>query len=204
MNLTFLDPNLAYLFLVSFFFLAGIAILTPGTGILEVGALVTLIAAGWGIYTLPINYWALAVLVLGVFPFIIALRRSRKLFYLAGSVASLVVGSSFLFKSSVWWKPAVNPLLALVVSLIVGGFYWIISVRTLEAESSPPSHNLGRLIGEQGEAKSYLDPEVEGTVQVVGELWSARGTEPIQEGDRIQVVGRQGLVLEVAPDPDSY
>lgn len=85
MNLTFLDQNLAYLFLVSFFFLAGIAILTPGTGILEVGALVTLIAAGWGIYTLPINYWVLVVLVLGVFPFIIAVRRTRKLLYLAGS-----------------------------------------------------------------------------------------------------------------------
>jgi membrane-bound serine protease (ClpP class) len=199
MEIAFLDPNLAYLFLVSFFFLAGIAILSPGTGLLEVGALVTLVAAGWGVYTLPINIWALVVLILGVFPFMIAVRRSQKTLYLIISVASLVIGSSFLFKSGVWWKPAVHPVLALVVSVIVGGFFWIIAMRTIEAELAPPSHNLGRLIGVRGEARSYLDQEVEGSVQVLGELWSARATEPIQEGEPILVVDRMGLVLEVSP-----
>jgi len=199
MDLSLLDPNLAYLFLVSFVFLAGIAILTPGTGLLEAGALITLIGAGWGIYTLPINEWALVLLVVGVFPFIIALRRSRKTVYLIISVTSLVIGSSFLFQSGTWWKPAVHPALALVVSIIFGGFYWIIALRTIEAEMAPPSHNLGRLIGVKGEARSYLDQETEGSVLVLGELWSARGTEPIQEGEQILVVDRLGLVLEVTP-----
>lgn len=199
MEAAFLDPNLAYLFLVAFFFLAGIAILTPGTGLLEVGALVTLIAAGWGVYTLPINIWALILLLLGVFPFIIAVRQSQKMLYLVISVASLVLGSSFLFKSEIWWRPAVHPVLAAVVSVIVGGFFWIISVRTIEAELAPPSHNLGRLIGVRGEARSYLDQQTEGSVQVLGELWSARATEPIQEGEPVLVVDRMGLVLEVSP-----
>ena len=203
MNITLLEPNLAYLFLVSFFFLAGIAILSPGTGLLEVGALITLVAAGWGVYTLPINEWALAILLLGVFPFIIAVRRSQNKLYLAISIASLVIGSSFLFQSDVWWKPAVHPVLALVVSAIGGGFFWLISVRTIEAEMAPPSHDLDRLIGVRGEARSYLDEEEEGSVLVRGEMWSARGTAPIQEGDPIRVVGRMGLVLEVEPsDPE--
>ncbi|OQY37398.1 MAG: hypothetical protein B6243_00650 [Anaerolineaceae bacterium 4572_5.2] len=97
-----LDPNLVYLFLVAFFFLAGIAILTPGTGMLEVGALLALILTAWGIYTLPINTWALVLLILGVLPFILAVRASKKILYLSISIASLVIGSSFLFKNDIW------------------------------------------------------------------------------------------------------
>jgi len=198
-----LDPNLAYLFLVAFFFLAGIAILSPGTGLLEVGALFTLVLAGWGIYTLPINIWALILLSLGVLPFILAVRASKKSLYLIISIASLVIGSSFLFKSDIWWRPAVNPILSLLASGLVGGFFWIATVRILEAEAALPAHDLERLIGAQGEARTdFIGWEEEGSVQVLGELWSAHSSTPIKEGDFIKVVGRMGFALEVEPLED--
>ncbi|MFO8035068.1 MAG: NfeD family protein [Anaerolineales bacterium] len=199
MNFSILDPNIAYLFLASFFFLAGIAILTPGTGLLEVGAIVALILAGWGVYTLPINTWALIILILGVIPFIIAVRISTKIYFLAVSIGSLVIGSLFLFRSDTWWKPAIHPLLGLVVSGIVGGFYWLVTVRVLQAEAAPPSHDLGRLIGEEGEVKSEIKEGEEGSVQVLGELWTARSSTPLEEGAVIKVVDRMGFVLEVEP-----
>ena len=62
-----LNPNLVYLFIIGGISLAFMAILTPGTGILEISALFFLILAGWGVFNLPINYWALILLVLGVF-----------------------------------------------------------------------------------------------------------------------------------------
>lgn len=165
-----LDPNLAYLFLVAFFFLAGIAVLTPGTGLLEVGALFALLLTAWGIYTLPINTWALVLLILGVLPFILAVRASKKILYLSVSIASLVIGSSFLFKSGTWWRPAVNPILSLLTSGLVGGFFWIVSVRILEAEAAPLTHDLNRLIDAQGEAKTDFESwEEEGSVQVLGD-----------------------------------
>lgn len=197
---TFLDPNLAYVFLVAFFFLAGIAILTPGTGVLEVGALITLVMAGWGISSLPINIWALILLGLGVLPFVMAVRASKKTPYLVVSIASLVIGSSFLFRSEVWWRPAVNPILSLLTSGLVGGFFWIASVRIMEAESAPPAHDLVRLIGATGEARSDIKSwGEEGSVQVLGELWSAHSKEPIQEGEYVKIVGRTGFALEVEP-----
>ena len=195
-----LDPNLAYLFMVAFFFLAGIAILTPGTGLLEVGALFALVLTGWGIYSLPINVWALILLILGVLPFILAVRASKKILYLSISIASLVIGSSFLFKSGTWWRPAVNPILSLLTSALVGGFFWISTVRILEAEAAPPAHDLTRLIGSEGEARTdFINWEEEGSVQVLGELWSARSSTPIKEGDLIKVIDRMGFTLEVEP-----
>lgn len=197
---TALDPNLAYIFLISFFFLAGIAILTPGTGLLEAGALMTLILAGWGIYTLPINTWALVLLVLGVLPFILVVRQSKRELFLIISIASLVIGSVFLFSGGAWWKPAVNPFLSVITSGLVGGFFWLVMIRTLEAEAAPPAHDLERLMGTVGETKTTIPgDEREGSVQVLGELWSARSSTPIAEDQKIKVTGRFGFVLEVEP-----
>jgi len=103
-----LNTNLAYLFLMAGFSLSFMAILTPGTGILEIGALFGLMLAGWGIYNLPINYWALALLILGVFPFIFALRKSGRMLYLGISIFALIIGSAFIFRGEVWWRPEVS------------------------------------------------------------------------------------------------
>ena len=59
-----LDPNIAYLFLLAGVLLSMLALVTPGTGILEVGAFFCLAAAGYAVYTMSINLWALIVLVL--------------------------------------------------------------------------------------------------------------------------------------------
>lgn len=191
-----LNPNIAYLLLVSGFLIAILAILTPGTGWLEGVAFIAFLLAGWSIYNLPINLWALIILLLGVFPFILAVRKSRKHYLLIVSVLALVVGSAFLFRSE-GWQPAVNPFLALVVSLLVGGYFWVAVHKTLEAEHIPPSHDLAALISTVGEAKS--DILTEGSVQVDGELWSARSLVPISSGSKVRVTQRDGFILVVEP-----
>lgn len=190
-----LDANLQYLFLVAGLSLALMAIFTPGTGLLEIGALFGLLLAGYGIYNLPINYWALAILILGVFPFIWAVRRSGQMIYLGISILALVLGSVFLFQGDIWWKPAVNPVLAIVVSLFVGGFFWIVARKSLEAHIARPSHDLSTLVGAIGEAKS--DIHHEGSAQILGELWAVRSINPISDGSAIRVTNMEGFILEV-------
>ena len=191
----FLNPNIAYMFLVGGFSLAFMAILTPGTGLIEISAFFSLLLAGYGVYNLSINYWALAILLVGVFPFIWAVRKSGQMVYLGISILALIVGSAYLFKGDFWWVPAVNPVLTLVTSLLVGGFFWIVARKTLEADATPPSHDLKPLIGALGEAKSEIHQE--GSAQVLGELWAVRSENPISEGAVIRVVGRDGFILEV-------
>lgn len=192
---TLINPNLAYLLLVSGTLLVVMAIFSPGTGLLELGALFLLILAGWQVYNLPFNPWALLILAVGVIPFIIAVRQSKKLIYLVVAIASIVIGSSFLFRGETWWQPAVNPFLAVIVSLLTGIYLWIATTKVLEAEKSKPVQDLNRLIGQIGEAKTHISDE--GTVQVAGELWSARSEQPIPIGARIRVMDREGFVLIV-------
>jgi membrane-bound serine protease (ClpP class) len=193
------NPNVAYLLLVVGTVLAIMALFSPGTGVLEVGAFFVLFLAGWEISQIPINLWALIVLILGVIPFIVAVRKSRNLLFLAIALVAFVIGSAYLFQGTNWWQPGVNPILAIIVSILASGYLWIATTKVLEAEKMRPQHDLTKLIGDFGEART--DIYNEGSVQVGSELWSARSKVHIRSGAKVLVVNREGFVLDVEPVP---
>lgn len=193
----FLDPNIAYLLMVVGLLLTLLAIITPGTGMLEVGAAFCLILAGYAVYNLSFNLWALILLILSIIPFLLAIRRKRRELFLALSIVLLIAGSVFLFQNENG-GPAVNPWLAAVTSILVAGFLWFVTQKTLQAIQSRPTHDLDKLIGQVGEAKTKIHEE--GSVQVAGELWSACSDSPIPSGSQIRVTERFGFVLKVEKD----
>jgi membrane-bound serine protease (ClpP class) len=194
-----INPNIAYLILVVGVMLTIMALFAPGTGILEISALFTLLLAGWEMTQLPINLWALVLLVLGVIPFIFAVRKSHNIAYLVVALIAFVIGSAYLFQGDTWWKPGVNIFLAIVVSVLASGFIWFAATKVLESEKMKPRMDLGKLIGETGEAKT--DIHEEGSVQIGSELWSARSNVQIYEGSKVRVIKREGFILEVEPVP---
>jgi membrane-bound serine protease (ClpP class) len=189
-----LNPNVAYLGLVLAFLLTIMALLVPGTGLIEVFAFFSILYAVYAIANLTINPYALLLLVVGVIPFIIALRRSHKRIYLIFSLIALIIGSSYLFVGE-GLQPAVNPILAVFVSVFLTGFIWIVSSKVLGSENLPPAHNPDQLIGETGESTTTIHDE--GTVQIKSELWSARSEETIPSGAHVRVTGRDGFTLVV-------
>ncbi|OQY88903.1 MAG: hypothetical protein B6D39_10455 [Anaerolineae bacterium UTCFX2] len=193
------DPNVVYLLLAGGLVAAVISLATPGTGFLEIGALFILGVAGWGIvtYDLPINWWALVLLGAGAALFFLSIRRQRALPLLAASVLAIVLGSAFLFSTGTWYAPAVNPLLAFTVSVLSGGFFWLVGRKAIEAFQTLPTHDLKGLVGLIGEAKSRIHND--GSVLVNSELWSAWSDQPIPDGMRVRVVGREGFSLKVEP-----
>jgi len=191
-----LNPNLAYIVLVFGLWLLVMAVLTPGTGVFELGALFAFLLAGWQISSMPINWWALVILVIGVVPFMVAVLRSRKMLFLFISILTLVVGSIYMFQGD-GLAPAVNPVLAIVVSSLTAGFMWFVTVKTLEAQHARPAHDLEMLIGAEGITRTPI--YYEGAVLVQREEWSARSKTLIPVGERIRVIGREGFVLLVEP-----
>jgi membrane-bound serine protease (ClpP class) len=195
-----LDPNIAYLFLLGGVLLGMMAIITPGTGFFEVGAFFCLALAGYAVYNLSFNLWALIVLILSIIPFVYAIQKPKRERFLALSILGLVVGSVFLFASD-GWEPAVNWILALVSSVLYAGFIWIAVQKTLQAAHAIPSHDLSVLVGQIGEAKTRIHKD--GSVQVDGELWSARSEKSIPNGSSVKVIAREGFVLVVEKSTDS-
>jgi membrane-bound serine protease (ClpP class) len=189
-----LDPNVAYLILLGGVLLAMLALAAPGTGLFEVGAFFCIALAGYAIYHLSFNWWALLLLALSIVPFVYAIQKPKRELYLALSILLLVVGSIFMFPRTAG-QAMVNPAVAIVASGLVAGFLWIAVRKSLEAAKIRPSHDLEGLVGQIGEARTKVDEE--GSVLVAGELWSARSEKPIAVGNSIRVVGREGFVLIV-------
>jgi membrane-bound serine protease (ClpP class) len=195
MTLDFLfDPNVAYLILVGAALVTMMAVLNPGTGVLEIVALFLWLISGYIIFNVPINYWALGLMLVGVVLFLLSLRKIKNLVYLGLSIAAVILGSIFLFDQP-GWQPAVNPFLAVIVSVFVAGFVWIVAQKAIEADQLRPAHDLDALIGAVGEAETSIGDE--GSVQVAGELWSAKSEQAIPEGSHVRVVGREGFFLIV-------
>lgn len=192
-----LNPNIAYLILAFGLMVTVLAILSPGTGLLEIGAFFVLVLVAWEVINLGFNWWALTSLIIGIGLFVAAVHWPNRRILLILSIVALVIGSAFLFPTQIWYIPAVNPVLALLVSLLLTGFFWVVTRKVLEARNSPPRLDLNLVIGETGEAKS--DIQEEGTVLLGSELWSARSSTLIARGTRVKVTGRQGFILDVVP-----
>ncbi len=193
------DPNLAYVFLLVGTLLGLLALVTPGTGALEIGALFGLALAGYAIAQNSFNLWALIVIMVSVVPFFYAIRGPRRELFLGLSILGLVAGSVFLFRNDSG-GPAVNWMLALAASAFYAGFLWLAIRKAMQAHLTRPTHDLGTLIGQVGEAKTHIHED--GSVQVAGELWSARSKNPIGAGKPVRVTGRDGFVLEVEAESE--
>ena len=188
-------PNILYVVLVVGLWLAALAAVTPGTGVLELTALTALGIAAAGTLVLPFNLWALIPLVAGAVFFLLSLWRREEAVWLALAAAALSVGSAYLYQGEA--GPAVHPLLAGVASLATVGFFWIAVRRSLGAHRVRRSHDPQAVIGQVGEVRTPLDPT--GSVYVAGEMWTARSLQSVAVGGRVRVEHRDGLVLDVVP-----
>jgi membrane-bound serine protease (ClpP class) len=188
-----LNPNVAYLLLVVGTLLALLAIVTPGTGMLEVGALFCLVLAGYAVYNISFNWWALAILVISLVPFLYAIRQPKREAFLIVAICGMIIGSVFFFAQGE--TPSVNPFLAIVVSASYAVFLWISIRKVIQTLQVRPTHDLTALIGLIGLAKTSILED--GSVQVAGELWSARSNKAVTAGSPVRVVGRDGFVLVI-------
>lgn len=189
-----LDPNIAYLFLLGGVLLAMLALVTPGTGLFEIGAFFCIALAGYAIYNLSFNGWAMILLGLSIIPFVYALRKPGREPFLAAAIVLLVLGSVFMFPRTED-QQFVNPVVAIVASALVAGFLWISVRKSVDAANMRPLHDMTRLVGQVGEARTKVNDE--GSVLVAGELWSARSDAPIPAGSSVRVVRREGFILIV-------
>lgn len=189
-----LDPNVAYLFLLGGVLMAMLALATPGTGFFEIGAFFCIVLAGYAVYNLSFNWWALLLIALSIVPFFYAIQKPKREQFLALSILLLVIGSVFMFPRSEG-QAGVNPIVAVAASALVAGFVWIAVRKSIEAAYARPMHDLEGLVGQIGEARTAIHDD--GSVQVGGELWSARSENSIPAGSSIRVVRRDGFVVVV-------
>lgn len=190
-------PEAAFFFLVIGLTIAVFEFYALGPGIAAGVAALSLILGGWGLATLPTNWWAVAVLLLAFVALVMAHQKGGILVLnLIGAVALQVAGM-FLIDGG----GQIDPRWWLVLPSVLGVlFFFLLAMPTVQrARLSTETIGRGSLVGETGVALAAFDPD--GLVEVRGARWrgTAHREAGIEEGDPIEVTGVDGLYLEVAP-----
>jgi len=170
------------------------ALLAPGTGVLEVVSLILLLLVGISVANIPVNAWAIVLLLGGIVAVMYTLKRSGNRLLIGGSILLFIAGmlTTFKGKGSIL---AMDPLLALIVAASMAAFIWIIGRNTTQAFSQRPQQDIDQVVGQVGRA--VTDIHRKDSVYVGGENWSAVSDAPIKKDSAVLIRQRDGLVLRV-------
>ena len=192
------NPSVAFVLLVLGALSLCLEFAAPGTTIFAGVGVVLLVAAGLGLFVLPLNWWAAVLLILAL-----GLIAAEFVVYSHGALAVtglalLVVGALNLIDSeqapgamiAIWLVVLVGLGLALLVALGV----WL----ALRSRGQPAATGQQTMIGQLAEVRRRLDPD--GMVFVEGALWQAISEDGTAEvGDWVRVVAVHDLRLVVRP-----
>jgi membrane-bound serine protease (ClpP class) len=191
---TIADPNIAYLLMMAGILGLYMEFAHPGVIFPGVAGAICLLLAFASLQLLPINYTGLVLVILGI-----ALLVGEA-FYPSfgvlgiGGIISLTLGSLLLFDTPMSDFGVDRSIVFTAVGTL-GSFVLAISYLVFRSQKAKPTLGIQGLIGEVGEVRDKLSPV--GRVFVHGEYWKAEAEKEIDTGEKVEVVGVEGMVLKV-------
>ena len=176
---------------------------SPGGWVAGFIGVISLALAVYGLGILTVNWFGIIFLGLAFVLFILDIKTPTHGALTAAGIGSFILGALVLFNSpGVPQFQRVSVPLVVFVAVVFGASFAIIIGFALRAQKIPISMGQETLIGALGMARGSIDPR--GQVQLKSELWSAElaeGSGAIKNGDRVEVVGVDGLRLKVHKVP---
>ncbi len=185
-----------------FFLLAGIAVATfefyaAGAGVAAAVAALSLFLAGYGWATLPMDWWAVVLAIVGLLLYTWDFQQNRLGLGSIAGTGALLIGGLFYTNAAPQYTPAWWGVLITVIGIAL--FYGFALTTVVRSRFSTLTIGREYLVGKIGTAETDFDPE--GVVVVDGARWRARSHRAagLGPGDPIQVMEVNGILLEVGP-----
>ena len=190
------DPNVAYILMLLGIYGLFFELWNPGYVLPGVIGGICLLLALYAFQVLPISFAGLGLILLGI-AFMVAEAFMPSFGALGiGGVIAFVVGSIILMDTDVEGYTVAWPLIAAVATISAAFFFSVVAM-AMKARKQRVVSGQEEMIGAVGEAlENFKDA---GRVRVHSEEWQARADSPIKRGQKVQVIGREGLILQVKP-----
>jgi membrane-bound serine protease (ClpP class) len=190
------DPSIALLLMTIGIYGLLFEFMSPGAVAPGVLGAICLLLALYGLQLLPVNYAGLALILLGL-AFMVAEAFLPSFGALGlGGIAAFVAGALILIDTDLpgfGIPPALVAALALLSALLI-------ATMTAVALKTRRRARVGGLDDMRGAIAEVLDVGEEASwVRLGGETWHAVSRQPLRRRQKVRVLGRHGLVLEVAP-----
>jgi membrane-bound serine protease (ClpP class) len=173
----------------------------PGFGVAGMAGLLTVAISAFGLTVLPVTWWAVALVVLGLLLYAVDTALAGFGPVTLAATVAFVVGSLWFYASEAL---ALNAWLVGATALTVFVFFVFVMTTVLRAQAGPEGVAVDDLVGRPGIVRSMLNPE--GHVYIDGALWRARwtgDTKRAKVGTPVMVHDVDGAVVLVrAFDPE--
>src|SRR3989344_1084301 len=193
---TIADPNVAYILMLLGIYGLFFELWNPGYVLPGVIGGICLLLALYAFQVLPINFAGLGLILLGIV-FMVAEAFMPSFGALGiGGVVAFVVGSIILMDTDVEGYTVAWPLIAAVAALSAAFFIGVVFM-ALKARQRRVVSGQEEMVGAVGEALENFKGA--GRVRVHSEEWQARSSAALKRGQKVKVVGIEGLILTVEP-----
>jgi membrane-bound serine protease (ClpP class) len=192
-------PSVALILMMIGFYGLFLEFAAPGHGVSGVTGAICLLLGLFALQLLPVNYAALALILLGMGLLVAEVFTPSFGFLGAGGVIAFIAGGILLFDEEV---PGFGVPLPLILGLAAASAAIVMlgGGLALRGYRRPVVSGREILLGAPGEVMEVAEGEI--WARVVGERWRVNSSEPLVPGQRIRVVGLRGLTLDVRPEAD--
>jgi membrane-bound serine protease (ClpP class) len=169
----------------------------PGAVIPGVVGAIALVLALYMASVLPVNIAGVALIVVAVGLFVTDIFAPTHGVLTAGGIISFFLGSLMLFDTA-GAVFRMSLILIIPATLITAAFFIFVIGAGLRAQFLPIKAGKESLIGKTATAITAINAQ-SGRVFVEGSYWNAVSKAPVEEGKPVEIIGVEGLTLEVKP-----
>jgi len=191
---TLADPNIAYLLMMAGLLGLYMEFSHPGVIFPGVTGAICLLLALASFQLLPLNYAGLALIALGIALLVAEAFLPSFGVLGVGGIISLALGSLLLFDTESS-DLAVDRSIIFTAVATVGAIMLALSYLVFKSQKLTPTMGMDGLIGATGDVRGKL--ALAGKVFVHGEYWNAEADTEIDVGEKVEVIGYQGMRLKV-------
>lgn len=191
---TLSDPTIAYLLLMAGILGLYMEFSHPGVIFPGVAGAIALLLALTSFQLIPFNYAGLLLILLGIALLVgEAFVPSFGILGIGGAI-SLGLGSLLLFDAE-GSDLTVDRSTVFTTVFTLSALMLLLGYLVFKSQTRKPTLGMEGLIGEIGEVRLKMNPD--GKVFVHGEHWNAEGDGEITVGEKVRVVGFEGMRLKV-------
>lgn len=195
------DPSIALILMMIGIYGLLFEFSNPGFVLPGVVGAICLLLALYAFQLLPINYTGLALILLGI-AFIVGEAFLPSFGALGiGGVVALAFGAVILIDPEAAAGYTLPLPFVAALSVVSGTIVFLIVTMALKAQRRPVVSGREEMTGALGEVLEDFDSE--GWAHVHGERWRVAAARPMRRGQKVKVIGVDGLTLRVEADNET-
>jgi len=190
------NPDVAFILMLIGIYGLILEFFNPGAVAPGLIGTISLLVALYALAFIPINYAGVALVIVGIGLMLAEVHIGAFGALGVGGIAAFVIGALMMFPDrgagfTLSWGVVIGAALGSAALILLA------LAALLRSRKRPVVTGSEALIGAEGEAVFW--DGAEGRVRVQGEIWRARSDAPLAAGNRIKIIGRDGLALRVEP-----